>query len=331
MRGDEGVPARERFEHWRELLGKSRASEVTSAHADDFQVEARHLELGSATLLKTSFPSARFRRTAGMARRSDPGVYHLTLLLGGAMALTHGTGPAKMFRPGDLHIVDSAQPFDLRAFGAGTTGRGGPGVEAVGVDLPASMLSLPGHRLRGILGRGFSGREGMGAVLSEFLVSLDRQAAALGLDEAARLGTVVADLVTAWLARELDCEAAAPDHARQRATVESIRAFIRRNLHDPDLSPPVIAAAHHLSVSYLHRLFAQQSHGETVAAWIRAQRLERARRDLADPALRTMPIHMVAVRWGIPSASDFSRSFRAAYGLSPREHRNCAPAARAAP
>ncbi|MFJ6863393.1 helix-turn-helix transcriptional regulator [Streptomyces termitum] len=83
----------------------------------------------------------------------------------------------------------------------------------------------------------------------------------------------------------------------------------------------MVAAAHHLSLSYLHRVFGRQSGGETVAAWIRSQRLERARQDLEDPALRTTPVHAVAARWGIPRASDFSRSFRAAYGVSPHEHR----------
>jgi AraC-like DNA-binding protein len=111
----------------------------------------------------------------------------------------------------------------------------------------------------------------------------------------------VVDLVAAWLARELEAEAEMPDDARRRARMESIRAFIRRNLHDPELSPAVIAAEHHISVSYLHRVFTQQSGGETVAAWIRSQRLESARRDLGDPALCTMPIHSVATRWGIPA------------------------------
>ncbi len=173
-----------------------------------------------------------------------------------------------------------------------------------------------------MLGRGISGREGTSALLADFLLGLDRQAALLGPAEAPRLGTVVVDLVAAWLARELDAEAEVPDDARRRALVENVRTFIRRNLHDPELTPTVIAAAHHVSVSYLHRLFTQQSQGETVAAWIRRRRLEKARRDLADPALRTVPVHALAARCGIPRPSDFSRAFRAAYGLSPSEHRH---------
>jgi AraC-like DNA-binding protein len=100
-----------------------------------------------------------------------------------------------------------------------------------------------------------------------------------------------------------------------------IQAFIRQNLHDPELTPSVIAAAHHISLSYLYRILQQQLQGETVAAWIRTRRLEGARRDLADFSLRTTPIHVIAARWGFPRASDFTRAFRAAYGLSPKECR----------
>ncbi|MEU8352550.1 helix-turn-helix transcriptional regulator, partial [Streptomyces sp. NPDC048845] len=82
-----------------------------------------------------------------------------------------------------------------------------------------------------------------------------------------------------------------------------------------------VAAAHHISLSYLHRLFAQRAHGETVAATIRSRRLEHARRDLENPALRTTPLYAIAARWGLPRAGEFSRAFKSAYGISPGEYR----------
>nr|WP_243274742.1 helix-turn-helix domain-containing protein [Streptomyces albus] len=62
----------------------------------------------------------------------------------------------------------------------------------------------------------------------------------------------------------------------------------------------------------------------TVAAWIRRQRLEHCRRDLADPRLRDRPIHAIAARWGFPRPGDFTRAFRAAYGIPPRDYRRMA-------
>ncbi|CAM5527886.1 AraC family transcriptional regulator [Streptomyces purpurascens] len=94
-----------------------------------------------------------------------------------------------------------------------------------------------------------------------------------------------------------------------------IRAFVRDHLHDPNLNPGAIAAAHHISRSYLYRLFEHEE--QSISAWIRGQRLECARRDLAEPALGATPIHAIAARWGFPRAADFTRAFRSAYGIPP--------------
>ncbi|MFG2863102.1 helix-turn-helix domain-containing protein [Streptomyces sioyaensis] len=60
----------------------------------------------------------------------------------------------------------------------------------------------------------------------------------------------------------------------------------------------------------------------------RRQRLEGARRDLTDPALHRTPVHAIAARWGYHRATDFSRAYRAAYGIAPMEHRRPAVAGR---
>jgi AraC-like DNA-binding protein len=69
----------------------------------------------------------------------------------------------------------------------------------------------------------------------------------------------------------------------------------------------------------MHKLF--EAEGTTACAWIRARRLEHCRRDLADPALAARSVSAVGARWGLPDASRFSRLFREAYQVSPREYR----------
>ena len=77
-----------------------------------------------------------------------------------------------------------------------------------------------------------------------------------------------------------------------------------------------------MSLRSLHQLFHDE--GLTVAGWIRQRRLERCRRDLADPALAARPVAAIAARWGYPSAAEFSRAFRAAHGVPPAEYRRSA-------
>src|SRR6185437_7198589 len=98
-----------------------------------------------------------------------------------------------------------------------------------------------------------------------------------------------------------------------------VHSFIEQHLGEEDLSPGLVAAAHHVSVRYLHRLF--EAEDTTVAAWIRRRRLDRCRRDLADPALSALPVSTVAAKWGITDPAHFSRLFRSAYGLPPAEYR----------
>jgi len=61
-----------------------------------------------------------------------------------------------------------------------------------------------------------------------------------------------------------------------------------------------------------------------VAGWTRQRRMDRCRRDLADPGLAARPIAAIAARWGFSSAADFSRAFRAAHGMPPSEYRRSA-------
>ena len=311
----EDVPAEDRFDFWRELLSRTRSpTDISSVHAADFWAEHRLLELGPVTVGSIACLPTRYLRGPRQVRQSDPEAYHLTLLLDGGLALDHADR-RDIFGPGDLHLADSSQPFDLRQPHESAV------VKGVGVDFPKALLPLPPHRVRELLGRGLPAQDGIGALLAGLLTGLERQADTLRPSDAPRLGTVVLDLVTALFAQLLEAEAALEPETRQRTTAEQIRAFIRRNLHDPQLTPRTIAAAHYISLSYLHRIFQHQTQGETVAVWIRTQRLEAARRDLADAAQRTTPIHAIAARWGLPRASDFTRAFRAEYGVSPREYR----------
>lgn len=79
-----------------------------------------------------------------------------------------------------------------------------------------------------------------------------------GPEEAMRSGSAIADLVTATLSTQLHRPTSDETLRAQ------IRAFIGARLADPDLSPAMVAAAQHLSLRRLQKLF--QDEPLTVAA-----------------------------------------------------------------
>jgi AraC-like DNA-binding protein len=210
-------------------------------------------------------------------------------------------------------LYDSQRSLQVRIAPEGET------ATLVRAHLPRVLLPLPARQVDRILAVPMSGRGGVGALLTQFLTSLTTGSACYRPADIPRLSGVAVDLVNATIAHHIDAYTEMPADSRRRALFLRIEAFVQQRLHDPQISPRSIAAAHHISVSYLHRIF--RDHGTTVSAWIRRQRLERARRDLADPTLRIMPVHQIATRWGFNDHASFTRAFHAAYDVPPRDYR----------
>lgn len=104
-----------------------------------------------------------------------------------------------------------------------------------------------------------------------------------------------------------------------------IMEFVRRSLTNPDLDARMIARAHGISVRYLYKVLARA--GITLGEWIRGQRLELCRSALSEqPPPETAPPTIAAVAHGsgFGDLTHFARTFRKAYGVSPREYRAAA-------
>lgn len=96
-----------------------------------------------------------------------------------------------------------------------------------------------------------------------------------------------------------------------------VREFIDAHLDQADLTVETIATAQTMSIRYLHLLF--EGTGETCREYLSRRRLEGAHRLLITrPDLN---ITGVAQRCGFTNPSSFSRAYRVAHGLSPREAR----------
>ncbi|WP_406483175.1 helix-turn-helix domain-containing protein [Streptomyces platensis] len=312
----DNLPPADRFDCWRELVSGTHAPlDLCSDHRADFLASQRVLDLGAVSVWPTTFQPVCFRRTPKLIRQSDPEGLHLSLSLHGALRAVRSNDET-VHGPDSLCVVDTSRPVDVHA---GDDSRPHTGV---GLEVPKALLPLPRHTFDRVTTVRLSTREGFGALLAQLLTQLANDTSPYQAADGPRLGTVVIDLLSALLAHVLDADRSLPPETHRQALVLRIRAFVQQHLHDPQLSPCTIAAAHHISRSYLYRLFEDEE--ESIAAWIRGQRLEHARRDLAQPAMRTTPIHTIAACWCFTHAADFTRAFRRAYGMSPREYRSFA-------
>lgn len=313
FRGDE-LPATDRFECWRDLAFQSHSPhEMRTEHSADFRGTLRVLDLGIVQVSLFTCPPLDSDRTPALIRRSDPEIYHLSAPQCGRMGVV-ADDRETLVGHGDLVLVNSSRPYRGRLDAEDGT------VSAVEMLIPRALLSLP-HGLgdRQVAMR-LPGRAGIGALLAQFLTGLLNDPTPYGPSDAARLGAVALDLANALIAYQLEANAAPETFQHSLAT--RVRGYIQQHLADPELTPERIAAAQHISVRSLHRVFRREN--TTVSAYIRHQRLEQARRDLADPGLRRRPIHAIAARWGFRRPADFTRAFRTAYGVPPKDFRHLA-------
>ncbi|MGX2994223.1 AraC-like ligand-binding domain-containing protein [Streptomyces sp. JNUCC 64] len=311
----EDVPHEEQFGHWSQLMDCAHAPlRLTSEHSTGFHARQRLIPLGEVFAWVSGYRRLAVQRTPALIRRSDPESFHVSLLLEGSGRVSWGQRRSAL-SAWDYLANDSSRPWEI-AIGDRTC-------RTVSLEIPKDLLPLPRARAERAVGLPLDSGSGLGAVLGALLAQLAGDTIPYRASDAARLGSVATSLVAGMFASAVDAEHGLAPETRTHNLTLRVRAFIHQNLGDPGLSATTIAAAHHISVGHLHRLFREE--GVTVGALIRSLRLQHAHADLANPALRTTPIHTIAATWGYPRPADFSRAFRTAYGLTPREHRNLGP------
>jgi AraC family transcriptional activator of tynA and feaB len=219
-------------------------------------------------------------------------------------------GRRTMLLAGDFAVYETGRPFRWN-FTADW--------ELLVLTWPRATIDLSTAQSAAVTARGFDGRSGFSGIVGGMLRGLVAEPPGLTAAGAVRLADDVGELV-ATLAAERTAQAGpAPGSPARADLLDRIDAWILQHLGDPGLGPADVARAHHISTRQLHRLFG--AHADTVSRRIHRLRLERCRRDLLDPRRAGDSITQIARRWGYADLPQFSRAFRAAYGLSPSAYR----------
>ncbi|MET0417063.1 MAG: helix-turn-helix domain-containing protein [Actinoplanes sp.] len=273
-------------------------------------------DLGGANIFTHRSSGIRLLRTAKLARQDAMPVVALSVQQR-ALGRLEQWQRRDVTPPGELLAVDLSGPYDYSWSGDGAAGC---------IQIPLDHLALPVDVIR--RGIGNLRASPLYRLVTDHIAGLAREPAAIATDPAAdAVATASIDLARALLASAARNE----PHARQalaETLLTRIRAFVRQNLADPDLSPARIAAAHNISLRHLYKLCADAD--LSLEQWIIAERLQGARHELLLPASRLVSIATIAHRWGFRDPTHFARRFKARYGTSPSQWRRFSTEARRA-
>jgi AraC-like DNA-binding protein len=295
-----------RLAGWRDLVRERFvALEIAAPEPERFTGTVRNTRVGHLDVATVDSTSQVCRRTAGLASRDSEALFQVGLLTRGAAVLSQDGREARLAR-GGYAVYETDRPFvwDLS---------GDWQLQVFTWSRP--MVALSPAASRRMTARSLDGEAGIGGIVGRMLQDLAEAPPRLSLAGGTRLAEEVAELV-ATVAGESPGLPAGP--AGSSDLLRRIDDYIAEHLADPGLGAAQIARSHFLSTRHLHRLFAEANW--TVGLRIRAQRLERCRRDLSSAAT-DVPVAVIARRWGFADPASFSRAFRASFGTTPTRYR----------
>ncbi|HAQ35711.1 MAG: hypothetical protein CMF74_02400 [Maricaulis sp.] len=158
---------------------------------------------------------------------------------------------------------------------------------------------------------------GLSRLTAEFLVSLQRSLPMMDTGEAEAASNAAADLI-AECYRGQNRRSGSPDSHRI-AVVTRAKAFVRARIGAGEpVDVPTLARALDCSRATLYRAFEPIG---GVAAYIRSERLRACLSDMARLARGDMALTLgeLAMRRGFESDAQFSRAFKAEFGMTPSD------------
>ena len=315
------VPADRRLAFWREVVCQTiagvEARPLTARRSYDGRIHSRPVPLQDFRhfdLLHVVADPQRVNRTRELIDMQAEEAWLLMLQEHGTCSIQQGDQRSTL-APGDIGFLDTSRPYEVlfpKTFRQSI------------LKVPASLFKDIIPLRRDVAGMALAGSDPLTAIARTNLVMLERLAHIISPTLLPAAAERAIDHLSLAMRARLDDSPIRRDRGASARHFARASLYIVDHLRDPALSVERIARATGISAGHLHEVF-RKAPGATVGDYIRTQRLERCRRDLADQSLRHQSITFIAHRWGFSEASSLSRAFRAAYQTSPRRYRqaNC--------
>ncbi len=306
------VKPQDRFDHWREVRAKGLfgvTAELEPEQRDGFSGELSLRRIGGAGLVELRASPYRVERSRVDIAGAPGGSICIYQQLGGGSWFGGMRGDDFAIPGGGFATSHTDQPYR-------TTPLGANGFNLRILKIPAASIPAPDRRVDGLSPKTFDH-----GTLTPLLQSCfgDLHAMADGSDttDAAPLVRALAQL--ALIERGVvKTSSRRGQYALRIGRLSLARRLIAHHLHNPELSPAMVAGLLGVSVRHMHMLFemAERSFSQTVIE----ARMEQSRRLLVETPERL--IAEVALACGFESLATFYRVFNAAHGMAPGDFRD---------
>lgn len=293
------LPKAVQFAAWRDKLSyPPYSASIRQTSVNHFPVTIRERVLGGVHMNESNYEPCSGIRDAGSA---EP-YFGVLVLLAGSEISRQG-GQETVLCPGNIGLMDSTR--------SGEFNNPKP-VHKFTLHIPFNRMGIALRDGQDFFLKPLDAANDVGALAFNHLRTLSQHF--MSIDE--RDGIQVTEMTIHVLAASFAASRDRTFQSHQLSLLRDIKAFIERNLDDPELTPQQIADRHGISLRYLHLLFAKEAQG--VSRWVRRRRLEQCRTDLQCCGGSTKILE-IALRWGFNDLSSFNHSFKKQYGVSPRD------------
>lgn len=219
------------------------------------------------------------------------------------------SGRACTLAPGQFCLIDPARPFTMES----------DDISCHSLYLEREMVEAAIPGARELTARTVDGNRGAGALFKCLAEGAIGMASVLEEDVADAIAHALPYALAAALV-PMGSDVLQGNSKIRELQLRRVRRFALEHLHDGGLTVEMIAEGVKLTKRHIYELFSNEP--VTLMKWILNERLERCRRDLESRTLGSISIGEIAYTWGFTNNAHFSRTFRRAYGSSPRTWRH---------